>query len=358
MTAMRRVSLRCARLVVAASAFAALPADAVDADSGAMFQRLRHLRSAEPTVFAAYVLSQLREVSEIAAACGWAANGVIDATVDRVIVHLDTHLAANDVTAAQLRRRGIDAADPVAGRPVAGTAADLAVVACEREGRHYRDWVILGEVAGQPAAPLPTTPSLEALVAKTTDGARSRAAFAAGATLVTVAERAAACGTAPFPRAQEFEETVTRAAETLLRGWGDPTAVAAGLARLLGSERVRSEQFEASRLPCSDPRVRADWQLWEPLAHATPNLVELALAVRPAFTARVAAVRAAACASPAPAAAAGATAGQGPPSTSPPIALSAVVAAKTRQVAESRAFAQAVEAHAHAGGCPPVTGRR
>ena len=356
MTAMRRASLRCARLVVAASVFAALPAPADDADSGATFQRLRHLRSAEPTVFAAYLLSQLREVSEVAAACGWAASGVVDATVDRVIVHLDTHLAAKDVTATALRRRGLDAADPVAGRPVAGTAADLAVVACEREGRHYRDWVILGEVAGQAASPLPTTPSLEALVGQSSDGARTRAAFAAGAALVTVAERADACGGAPFPRAQAFEETVTRAMEALIRGGGDPAGVAAGLARLLGSERVRAEQFEASRLPCSDPRVRADWQLWEPLAHATPNLVELALAVRPMFAARVAAVRTAACPSPTPAAAAGATVDQGPPWTSPPITLPTAVAAKAAQVAESAAFAQAVAAHARSGGCPPATG--
>ncbi len=353
MTTKRCSGLRRACLAVAAGAFAAMPALAADADSGVMFERLRHLRRTEPTLFAAYVLSQLRAVSEIAAACGWAASDVVDATVDGVIVHLDTHLGAQDVPAARLRRHGLDVADAVPGRPVAAKATDLAAEPCEREGRRYRDWVVFGELAGQPAAPLPTTPPLAALVAAANDGPRARAAFAAGVMLVTVAERAAGCRAAEFARVQAFEETATRSVGALLRSWGEPVAVAAGVARLVGSERVRSEAFDAGRLDCADPRVGADWRLWAPFAHDAPNFVELVLAVSPAFAAKVAAARAAACG---PAAAAAHPVPAPPPPAT--VTVSATAAARAERVVASRAFAQAVDAHAHGGGCPPATGRR
>jgi hypothetical protein len=358
MTVQSRGGLRCARLVVAASAIAAWPVHAVDADSGVMFQRLRQLRGTEPSVLAAYVLSRLREVSEIAAACGWAASSVIDTTVDRAIVYLDTHLPPHDVTAAQLRRRGVDAIDAVGSRQIAGASPDMANESCAREGRHYRDWVVIGEVAGQPAAPLPTTASLDALVPQTNDAAGARAAYQAGLTLVAIAERADACAVAPFSRIQGFEEAVTRAEESLLLTWGNPAPVAAGFARLLGSERVRADLFETSRLPCADRRVRADWQLWGPLANTTSNLVELALAVGPAFVAKVAATRSAACDPEGVASATSTALDPAPSPTAPPLVFSPAVAAKARHLAESKAFAEAAETHARGAGCPPAPGRR
>ncbi len=358
MTALPHRSLRVAGLVLVATAFATAPVHAADADSAVMFQRLRQLRSTAPPVFAAYVLAQLREVSEIAAACGWAARSVIDVTVDRAIVYLDTHLAPKDVSAAEMRRRGLDAVDPVGSRQVAGTAPDVAAESCEREGRHYRDWVILSEVAGQPAAPLPTTPSLEALVAAANDAARARAAYQAGVGLLTVAERADACGAAPFPRIQQFEEAVTRAAASLLLAWGNAPPAAAALARLLASERVRADQAETGRLPCSDPRIGADWQLWEPLSRAPSNVVELALAVHPTFAAKVDAARAAACGPEGAASATVPAPDAATSTTSSPVVGPPAAAAKAARLAESKAFAQAVAAHARAGGCPPSTGRR
>lgn len=358
MTALPRRGVRVARLVLAAAAMATSPVHAVDADSGVMFQRLRQLRNAAPPVFAAYVLAQLRVVSEIAAACGWAAQGVIDVTVDRTIVYLDTHLAPKDVSAAELRRRGLDAVDPAGRRQVAGSAPDVAAEPCEREGRHYRDWVIFSEVAGQPATPLPTTPSLDALVATTNDPARARAAYHAGVALLTVAERADGCGAAPFPSVQQFEEAVTRAEASLLLAWGNAAPAAAGLARLLGSERVRAEQAETGRLPCTDPRIGADWQLWEPLARAPVNVVELTLAVGPTFAAQVDAARAAACGPESIASATSTAPAPAPATTSSPVVVPPVVAAKAAQLATSKAFAQAAAAHARVGGCAPAAGRR
>lgn len=278
----RRRSRRLATLaaVAAVAMVSATAACGGEPDSGLMFQRLRHLRDTEPAAYASYLLRSVRAVGDVAAACGWAASGVIDATVDRVIGYLDATLPARDLSPAELRKRGLEAADGAAGRQVEGEAPDLARAACEREGKLYLDWIMMSETAGQPAPPLPDTVALDRLLGGAGGAPRARAIFEAGVMLLAVAERADACGAAPFARVQAFEERVLRDADALLRASGAAPDVAAGIARLLGSERVRSEQRDDPRVSCRDPQVAAGWQRWALAAQGSANLVEMALAQR------------------------------------------------------------------------------
>ncbi len=270
-----------AAALAAVAMLAATAAGAVEPDSGVMFQRLRQLRDTEPPVYASYLLRSVRAVGEVAAACGWAAAGVVDATVDRVIGYLDARLPASDLAPAELRRRGLEATDNAAGRQVGGDAADLARTPCEREGKLYLDWIMMSETAGQPAPPLPDTVALDRLLGGAGGAPRARAVFEAGVMLVAVAERADACGAGTFARVQAFEERVLRDADALLRASGAAPDVAAGLLRLLGSERVRSEQRDERPFSCRNPQVAADWQRWSLAAQAPANLVEAALGLRP-----------------------------------------------------------------------------